>query len=131
MNMQQDISVSKIQRTSLILLLAMAIAAWLLFSRHAAVSIFAGGGISILSFMWLKKDIRKIFSGPIHAAKILFFIKYYARLALLALLLYYIIRNQMLYVPGLLVGLSTVVLSIVMVGVTEAKKMYTTMKEAS
>lgn len=128
---RDGISVSVIQTTSWIVLIAMAVAAAVAYSRETALSILAGGAISSVSFLWMKRDVRNILAGPLQAAKILFFLKYYARLAILAVILYGIIRYQLVQVIGLLIGLSSVVFGIILAGAAAAGKTLFRMKEAA
>jgi len=84
-----------------------------------------------ISFRFLKKDLLLVMAGPLGAAKVRFFIKYYIRLTALALVLYYLVRHQVVPVTGMLIGLSTVVLSILFVVGSAARQIYLTAKEAA
>ena len=125
-----DLSVRKIQALQLACVAVFSLAA-LLHSPAMAGAVLVGGLLSLLSFAWLKKDITSIFSGPMGAAKVFFFVKYYARLALLAVVLFIIIRHRIFNVIGLLAGLSTAVCSIVVAGAGHARKLHVNAKEAA
>ncbi|MEW6429485.1 MAG: ATP synthase subunit I [Thermodesulfobacteriota bacterium] len=125
------ISLRGIQLINLACIAALSGGATLLHSAAMGLSVAVGGGLATVSFLWLKKDITGIFGGSLGAAKVLFFIKYYARLALLAAVLYIIVRQQMVNVIGLLAGLSSIVLSIVVSGAAAMRKANFTMKEAA
>ena len=113
------------------LLCSITLAAWVAFSGRIALSILIGGVISTVSFNWLKKDIHKIFQGSLHAAKILYFVKYFARLAIIAIILYWLVKNERVDVIGLLGGLSSIVLSIVITALSASRKVHSNLKEAS
>jgi len=127
---QPVISIRKIQGLQLGFIALFSIGAFLVYSVAMGQAVLMGGALSFLSFLWLQRDIGKIFSGPLGAAKILFFINYYARLALLAVVLFVIVKHRLFNVIGLLVGMSTVVLSIVIAGIGEVRKMHVNVKEA-
>jgi len=115
-----------------ILLGASTLAAWLFYSSESAQALLIGGLIANCSFIALKRHLTKIFNqGNQAAIKFQFFVKYYARLSLLAVFLYFLVRVWHIHIFGLLAGLSTVVLSIVIVGIGQAKKLYFSMKEAA
>lgn len=127
-----DISLKTLQVANWGLLAVMSAAGWLLYSAFIGGSIVVGGVIANIGFGWLKRDITRLLSGPLQAAKARFFIKYYARLAILVAILFFLIKYRAVHHLGLLAGLSTVVLGI---GVTVAggiKKIYfNNVKEAS
>lgn len=112
-----------------LLLLVMSGAGWYIWSASMAKGILAGGVIANIGFVWLKRDIVVVLSGPPDKAKMIFFIKYYARLSVLALVLFFLIKGRMVHLVGFLIGLSTVVISILTAVVQEAGKIY--FREAS
>jgi hypothetical protein len=63
-----------------------------------------------------------LLKGELAAVKVRFFIKYYARLALIAVVLFLVIRHGAVHVIGLLVGLSTVFISIAAVALDSVRK---------
>lgn len=127
----QEFPLHKVQLYNWLLLVMMSLAAWLAYSVHAAQSIVTGALIACISFELMKKDLTKLMKGPVHAVKGRFLIKYYARLSVLIVLLYFIIRYANLSIIGLLVGLSTVVLSIGLTVATERKRFFFNLEEAS
>ena len=118
-------------RLNWLLLLGMAAAGGLFVSFSFAKGVFIGGLIANISFNLLKKDITRVLTGPLNAAKGRFLIKYYIRLTVLALILFFLVRYTSIHLVGLLVGLSTVVLSIGIMVAGAAKKVALTAKEAS
>lgn len=126
-----ETALKKIQILNWLLAATMGAAAWLSFSEATAQAVLIGGAIAASSFGWLQRDLRRLFSGSLTAAKGRFLIKYYARLTLLAALLFWLVKYGHIYPLGLLVGLSVVLLSIAGVTLGEAKRLYFSMKEAS
>jgi len=126
----QDFPLAKVQTLNWLLVVAMTLAGGLSFSLKFAEGILAGGVIASVSFIVLKNDLTKIMQGPVQAVKILFFIKYYVRLSVLALLLFFLVKHWQMHVIGLLTGLTTVVLSILIVGVSQMKNYSISAKEA-
>jgi len=125
------ISLKQVQVLNWLLMVIMAGSAWLMYSRFVAFSVAVGGAVANVSFHLLKKDLIRLLSGSRNAVKVLFFIKYYARLAVLVVLLFFLVKYQKVHVIGLLLGLSTVLLSIGVTVAGEAKKFYFNVKEAS
>ena len=120
----------KMGRLNWLLLLVMTAAGGFLVSPYFAKGLFIGGLIANISFILLKKDITRVLAGPLNAAKGRFLIKYYARLTVLALILFFLVRYKSIHLVGLLVGLSTVVISIGIMVAGAAKKVALTAKEA-
>jgi hypothetical protein len=121
----------KMGRLNWLLLLGMTAAGWLFISPYFAKGLFIGGLLANISFILLKKDITRVLTGPLNAAKGRFLIKYYIRLTVLALILFFLVRYKSIHLVGLLVGLSTVVISIGIMVAGAAKKVALTAKEAS
>lgn len=100
-----------------------------------AKSILIGGVLANISFLFMKKDLKNflqgklLLSGKEKLAKLQFYIKYYGRLAALAAILYLLVRSETVHPIGLLVGLSTVTLSILITVTTIMKRVYFTAKE--
>jgi hypothetical protein len=121
----------KMGRLNWLLLVVMTAAGGLFISPYFAKGLFIGGLIANISFILLRKDITRALTGPLNAAKGRFLIKYYIRLAVLALMLFFLVKSKSIHLVGLLVGLSTVVISIGIMVAGAAKKVALTAKEAS
>jgi hypothetical protein len=121
----------RLVRLNWLLLLGMAAAGMLIVSPYFAKGLFIGGLIANISFILLKKDITRVLTGPLNAAKGRFLIRYYIRLTVLALILFFLVRYRSIHLVGLLAGLSTVVLSIGIMVAGAARKVALTAKEAS
>lgn len=122
---------SRVETFNWLLLGILTVVALLCSTRFFAQGVMVGGLIANLSFIILKRDLFGIMAGPLNIAKLRFFIKYYARLTVLALVLFFLVRYELVGVLGLLVGLSTVVLSILCTAAMMATKFYSTSKEAA
>jgi hypothetical protein len=120
----------RMERLNWLLLVGMTAAGSLFASFSFGAALFVGGVIANTSFMLLKKDITKVLSGPLQAAKGRFLLKYYIRLTCLALILFCLVQYGSVHLVGLLLGLSTVVISIGIMVAGAARKVALTAKEA-
>lgn len=77
------------------------------------LGILLGGFISILNFYGMELGLRGLFKNPAGNVKRPTMIKYYIRLALTAVVLYFLIAAETVNVIGLIIGLSVVVINIV------------------
>ncbi len=77
-----------------------------------SLGILLGGFISILNFYWMERGLRGIFTNTAGNVNGPVMVKYYIRLALTAVVLYFLIANHTVNVIGLLIGLSVVVINI-------------------
>ncbi len=104
---------------------------WFLYNWTLAQSIIAGGILANGSFYILKKDIEQLiarvsaagnsFRGIKRAEKVRFVMKFYARLIVLGLLLFALATKIHINMIGLVIGLSTVMLSVVVVVLSKGK----------
>lgn len=120
----------RIQWVSWFLLVFLSGSAAIFIGLAVAVAVMIGGLLANISFWLLKRDLAGMLTGDLAGVKARFFIKYYGRLTLLALVLFLLIKYYSLNIPGLLVGLSVVFLSIAGVAVTGAIKTFK-IREAS
>jgi len=104
----------RLEITNWILLVVLTAGSLLFQSTRLTLGIFSGGLISIVNFYWLYRNLLSIFSKHLERARSAMMIRYYIRLAITALVLYYLISGQLVDVIGLVVGLSIVVLNIVL-----------------
>ncbi len=96
------------------LLLALLTVAGLFFgSLRFAAGIAAGGILAILNCYWLRTILKRVLSQkPGHPGRFVQ-IRYVLRLALLALVIYWLITHGGIDIVGLLVGLSVTVIVII------------------
>lgn len=123
-----------IQRFNWILLAALIAGTWYIFSWSQAQSVLIGGLLANVSFLLLRRDIAIFMDNFSQAGmswqavrkleKIKFFVKFYGRLAILALVLYLLITRVSIDVIGLVVGLSTIMFSIIVVVISKGSMLY-------
>ena len=76
-----------------------------------SLGVLLGGFISIVNFHWMERGLSGLFQNAKGNAKGPVLIKYYIRLAITAVVLYFIISHETVNVIGLLIGLSVVVIT--------------------
>ena len=86
------------------------------------LGVLLGGFISILNFHWMERGLRGIFANTAGNVKGGVMVKYYIRLVLTAIVLYFLITNGTVHVIGLLIGLSVVVINIIVTLITTMAK---------
>ncbi len=121
-----EMSLGKVMVWSWLLLGLLTGLGWLGYSDFHARSVFIGGAIANLSFLFLKRDLLRLLAGPLEAVKPLFFMRYYLRLSVVVGVLFLLVRFQKVHIPALLVGLSTVLLGIGLAVMVAAKGIYST-----
>jgi len=77
-----------------------------------SLGVLLGGFISIINFYWMARSLSGIFKNSSGNVKGPVMIKYYIRLALTAVVLYFLISSDTVNVIGLIIGLSVVVITI-------------------
>ncbi len=92
-----------------------------------ALGIISGGLLAVANFNVLQHTIVKAFSSDsvVKGEKKLIILKYYLRLAVLGIVVFILIGNSFVNPIGLVIGLSTVVLSIMTVGIHRLLKQST------
>lgn len=110
-----------------IVLITMCIIAYLFFSVKVFFGIVFGGLIVTINFHLLKKTLKKVFNSDSIAVKNASIIgnvlgKYYLRFGLSAIVIFFLISQNIVHPLGLLSGLSIVVASIFITAAVEIKK---------
>jgi hypothetical protein len=102
-----------------VILLLLGSASFLFMSWTFTLGVIVGGLMIIANFNLLQHTIRKGFSsnGVLETKKASIIAKYYLRLAALGLLIYVLMRQQLVHPVGLTIGLSIIVMSIVALGI--------------
>jgi ATP synthase I chain. len=103
----------KIESANWIILSILFIPSLIFAPLKFALGVLLGGFISILNFYWMERGLRGIFTNTAGNVKGPVMVKYYIRLALTAVVLYFLIANHTVNVIGLIIGLSVVVITIV------------------
>jgi hypothetical protein len=112
----------KIEIANWIALAVIFIISWIFTPFDFYLGVILGGFISILNFHWMERGLRGIFSNTAGNVKGGVMVKYYIRLVLTAIVLYFLIANATVNVIGLLIGLSVVVINIIVTLITTMAK---------
>ena len=113
----------KIEIANWIILVIIFIPSLIFASFKFSLGVLLGGFISIVNFYWMQRSLRGIFDKPGGNIRGAVIFKYFIRLTLSAIILYFLISAGTVSVIGLIIGLSVVVLSMVLtVIITLAKK---------
>jgi hypothetical protein len=97
-----------------IILAALLVGSLLLGSARFSLGVLCGGLISVINFHWLYHNLLSVFANQFIRAKSALMIRYYIRLAVTALVLYWVISSRHVDVIGLVIGLSVVFMNIVL-----------------
>ncbi len=103
----------KIEIANWIILAIIFIPSLIFASFKFALGVLLGGFISIVNFYWMQRSLWGIFEKPAGNIRGAVIFKYFIRLALSAVVLYFLISAGTVSVIGLIIGLSVVVISIV------------------
>jgi hypothetical protein len=112
----------KIEIANWIVLAILFIVSWIFTPFDFYLGVLLGGFISILNFHWMERGLRGIFTNTTGNVKGGVMVKYYIRLVLTAIVLYFLIANGTVHVIGLLIGLSVVVINIIVTLITTMAK---------
>ena len=112
----------KIEIANWIVLAILFIASWIFTPFDFYLGVLLGGFISILNFYWMERGLRGIFTNTAGNVKGGVLVKYYIRLVLTAIVLYFLIANGTVHAIGLLIGLSVVVINIIVTLITTMAK---------
>mgnify|MGYP000131029515 CR=1 FL=1 len=94
----------------------------LFFGTFFAFGVLLGGFISIINFYWMGHSLRGAFYKAGGSVKGTVLFKYFIRLLLTAIVLYFLISKEVVNVIGLIIGLSVVVLTVVFTVITTYSK---------
>jgi hypothetical protein len=103
----------KIEIANWIILAIIFIPSLIFASFKFALGVLLGGFISIVNFYWMQRSLRGIFEKSAGNIKGAVMLRYFIRLALSAVILYFLISADTVNVIGLIIGLSVVMISIV------------------
>jgi hypothetical protein len=111
---EKDPLQKRLEITNWILLAVLVAGSLFLRSTRFSLGILLGGLISIVNFHWLYRNLLSVFKKHLNRARAALMLRYYLRLAVTAIALYWIISRNLVDVIGLVIGLSVVVLNIVL-----------------
>jgi hypothetical protein len=112
----------KIESANWIMLAILFIPALIFAPFKFSLGVLLGGFISIINYYWMERGLRGIFANTAGNVKGPVIGKYYIRLVLTAIVLYFLIANGTVNVIGLLIGLSVVVINIIITLITTMAK---------
>ncbi len=102
----------RIEVTNWVILVVILIPSLFFAPGKFSLGILLGGFVSIVNFHWMAKGLRGIFQNLNSNPKGAVMVKYYIRLAIMAVVLFFLIANDIVDVIGLLIGLSVVIINI-------------------
>jgi len=126
---EEDLLLRRVMALSWLLLVAMAAGSWLLFDWQFGQSTLLGGVLVNGSFWLLKKDAQRLMlrisqaeaGMVVHTEKTRFFLRSFARLIVLGLLLFVVAVRVPVNVIGLTLGCTSVMVSVVIIGLSASK----------
>jgi hypothetical protein len=104
----------RLEITNWIILAVLVVGSLLLGSARFSLGVLCGGLISVVNFHWLYHNLSSVFTNHLSRAKTAIMIRYYIRLAVTALVLFWVISGRHVDVIGLVIGLSVVFMNIVL-----------------
>ena len=78
------------------------------------LGVLLGGLVSIVNFYWIYRSLQGVFSNSAGTAKFLVMSRYYIRLAVIAIVLFFIVTNNHVDVRGVFLGLSVVIVNLLL-----------------
>jgi hypothetical protein len=121
---EKDPLQKRLELTNWALLATLVAGSLLLRSSRFSLGVLYGGLISIVNFHWLYRNLLNVFTKHSSQARKAILVRYYLRLAVTGLVLYWIISGNLADVIGLVIGLSVVVLNIILTTVLALSKKY-------
>ena len=127
-----------VQQFNWFLLIILIGGSWYVFSWTLAQSVLIGGILANASFYMLRRDITGFMTTFSQAGlnwqavkkleKVKFFLKFYGRLAVLAVILYLLITQVTIDIVGLVIGLSTIMFSVIVVVLSKGSMLLSTQR---
>jgi len=113
-----------LRKLNWLIVLIMASTSYFLMSASITLGVILGGLIIIANFSVFQRTVRAAFSseGRMKMTKKSIIVKYYLRLLVLGTIIYILIKYGRVDPVGLAFGLSTVVISILILGISRALK---------
>jgi len=112
----------RLERRNWIILAAMLTLSLPFLSFQFSLGIVTGGVLSILSFQWLYRILKRAIVKPAGLAKATVILWYYVRLSSIGIVLYIVISNRMVDLIALIIGLSIVVLNIIFTTIKDYRR---------
>jgi ATP synthase I chain len=129
-----DLTPKTMKTTSWIILAVLVVAGWLWQGLDFAGGILVGGLVVIINFYWMAHILnstlnrqwatREQFQTAGRQAAAFMVMKYIFRFTALAVIIFVLVKTGWVNIFGFLVGLSTVVLTLVVLGIIESRKIF-------
>jgi hypothetical protein len=119
---EKDPLQKKIEITNWIIMGILLMLSFFFMPYRFTLGMVLGGFISIVNFHWLDRDLRKVFSKLSERSGSFVMVKYFIRITVTAVVLYFIISADIVDIIGLLIGLSTVVITMVFTAIAAYSK---------
>lgn len=122
-----------VQQFNLVIIAVFTVGSWYIIDWKLAQSVLIGGVLASVSFFLLKRDAEQLLDQVAAAGQALslkglarssFILKFNARLVVLGLLLYVLTTKININIIGLVIGLSTVMLSVIIVVLTRGRTVF-------
>ena len=133
-----NVLLRNVQQFNWLVLVVLIGGSWYMFSWPLAQSVLIGGILANASFFMLRRDINQFMTTFSQAGlswqavkkleKVKFFLKFYGRLATLAAILYLLITLVTINVVGLVIGLSTIMFSVIVVVLSKGSMLLSTQR---
>lgn len=104
----------RLELTTWLLLAILLAASFFWGSTRFSLGVLSGGLISIANFHWLYRSLRTVFSKDRPRGRAALMFRYYLRLVLTGLVLYWLISGDRVDVIGLVIGLSVIVMTLLL-----------------
>lgn len=122
MNIQQRLF-HFVTRSNWIILLITSVAGAVMASQAFALGIIFGGLIVTINFHLLAKTLKNALTPPYLSSHNVVLAKYYIRFVISGVIIFFLIKYQVVNPLGLFIGLSVVVASIMLATLVEVKKL--------
>jgi hypothetical protein len=120
--------------TSWIVLAVLTVLGWLWLGREFAIGILVGGLLAVLNFHFMAHILSSTLNRQWASqeewqtagrqAVSFMTLKYVLRFTILAVIIFFLVKNGWVNIFGLVVGLSTVVLTLIVLGILESRKIF-------
>ena len=120
--------------TSWLVLAVLTVAGWLAFGREVAGGILVGGLLAVLNFHFMAHILISVLNRPARSpeewqtagrqAVSFMTLRYLLRFAALVVIIFLLIRSGWVHIFGLIMGLSTIVITLLILGILESRKIF-------
>ncbi len=122
--MEWDVIYEDLKTKNWIIIILFSSISFFTLSHSCTLGIIVGGLVTTANFIFLQRTLKKAFGTDFRrkTKKISIFLKYYFRLLILGIIIFILLKYQLVAPVGLVIGLSTVVVAIAFLGICMAFK---------